>query len=138
VLEFPTERHRVARFASFLNLLGGVLLFYSIQITSSKILVVTGVDGSTSLCWQDQAFLTAFPNHTFTVAGKCHDPASKQATAVISTEHPNFITFGFLCLLVGFFIQYVLERPEPKLPRPERRRQYMLDFKKAQKSKKFK
>jgi hypothetical protein len=134
-MEFPKERHKVARFALFLNLLGGVLLFYSIQITSSKISIVTGLDGSTSMCWQDQSFITAFPNHTFTVAGKCPDSASKQPTAVISTEHPNFITLGFLCLFVGFSIQYILERPEPKLPRPERRRQYMLEFKKAKKAK---
>jgi hypothetical protein len=129
------DRHKVARFALFLNLLGGVLLFYSIQITSSKISIVTGVDGSTSLCWQDQSFITAFPNHTFTVAGSCPVAASKQATAVISTEHPKFIDFGFLCLFGGFLIQYILERPEPILPRPERRRQYMLEFKKAKRSK---
>ena len=128
-------RHKVARFALFLNLLGGVLLFWSIQLTSSKISVVTGTDGSTSLCWENRSFVTAFSNGGWSMAGPCPTASLRQQTAVISTEHPNFIRIGFLFIFVGFLIQYWLERPDPALPRPERRRQYMLEFKKQKRFK---
>jgi hypothetical protein len=120
------KRHKLARFALFLNLFGGVLLFYSIQLASSKISVVTGTDGSTSLCWENRSFITARPNGSWGMAGPCPTASVRQETAVITTEHPTFIKIGFFFLLVGFFIQFWLEREEPLLPRAERRRQYNL------------
>lgn len=123
------NRHKAVRFALFLNLLGGVLLFYSIQVTSSKISIVNGVDGSTSLCWNNLAFISASPNGRWVIAGPCPVAANRQQTAVIATEHPTFIRLGFLLVLIGFLIQYWFERDDPLLPRPERRRQQRrLDF----------
>jgi hypothetical protein len=81
------------------------------------------------LCYENQSFITAAPNGAFSIAGPCPKAALRQPAAVISTEHPNFIRLGFFFLFVGFLIQYWLERPEPLLPRPERRRQLRLALK---------
>lgn len=110
-------RHRTARFALFLNFVGTVLLFYSIQITSGKVSIVTGADGSTALCIGPRAFITLLPNGAANLIGPCPESILRASTAIITTEHPGFITFGFALLFFGFIIQYSLERPEQALPR---------------------
>lgn len=103
------------RIALALNVAGGLLLFYSFQATSSSFRLVrrpisaAGVlRGSYEydICVENYTFLATEPEAGAVELGHagCPTPEDDRPAAVVNTEHPNFITIGFLTILLGFII----------------------------------
>jgi len=104
------------RIALFSNLLGAVLLFLSFQATSSNIRMLTTSDGRTAMCVQNRGTLITFPDGKIVIGeSKCPDWEHSRPAAVVSIEHPLFVTIGFVLTALGFLLQFLAiprDRPE--------------------------
>ncbi len=112
---------RWTRIALVSNLLGTLLLFYSFQATSSSFRLIkrstsdiSGVPSEYAICVEDYTLLST-DAHGSMILGSLGCPKNKddRPAAVVNTEHPLFITFGFLLIVFGFICQFFAV-PEPK------------------------
>lgn len=109
------------RIALALNLAGMILLFYSFQATSSSFRLIKRPTGGTfqskydyEICVENYTLLSTDANGDLTL-GHYGCPVTKddRRAAVVNTEHPDFITLGFLLIVAGFIIQFFAV-PEPR------------------------
>jgi hypothetical protein len=109
------------RFALVLNLVGTLLLFLSFQATSSSFRLVKR-DSSRffksekeySICVEDYTLLSTNATGAVAIGHRgCPTSEDDRRAAVVNTEHPLFITFGFALILIGFALQFFAV-PEPK------------------------
>ncbi len=108
------------RIALALNLAGTLLLFYSFQATSSSFRLVSrpqrnamGVFTEYDICVKDYTLLQTNLHGVGIGHMGCPTSEDDRPAAVVNTEHPMFITFGFCLIVIGFVIQF-LAVPEPK------------------------
>lgn len=102
------------RLALFLNLLGAALLFFSFQATSSNFILITGSDGTSALCVNGKSLVAELPGHGWRIGGApCPELEHGRPTAVVNSEHPFFVTLGFIITIIGFALQF-LAIPGPR------------------------
>lgn len=112
------EKFHWAILSGFLNLCGAVLLFYSLQISSTNFMLVTLVNGNQALCAGRNALFVWTPNGlNIGMSNACSEARNGKPTAMVNSEHPDFIGFGLGLMLVGFPAQLFsiekLKHPEP-------------------------
>jgi hypothetical protein len=111
------------RIALALNLIGTLVLFFSFQATSSSFRLIRRPIG-TGLFSNEYEYDICVENYTLVMADPtiggvglghrgCPTAEEDRRAAVVNTEHPNFITLGFLMIFFGFFIQFFAV-PEPR------------------------
>ena len=97
-----------ARIALLCNLLGTVLLFLSFQATSSKFRLITTSDGRSALCVYNRAYIVTSENGEWSMGTfNCPEWEHAKAVAVVSVEHPIFVTIGFVLATLGFLLQFL-------------------------------
>ena len=110
------------RIALVLNVCGAILLFYSFQATSSSFRLIrrTGNSALThdiseySICVEDYTLLSTDARRgIFMGHSGCPTAQDDRRAAVVNTEHPTFVTIGFLSIVAGFIIQFFAV-PEPR------------------------
>jgi hypothetical protein len=108
------------RIALALNVAGTILLFYSFQATSSSFRLISRSQPSVmgkyteyAICVKDFTLLETNGHGVGIGHFGCPTSEDDRPAAVVNTEHPRFITLGFLMIVVGFIIQYFAV-PEPK------------------------
>ena len=102
------------RFALLCNFLGAILLFLSFQATSSNFKLITASDGSSALCVNNRAMMTARPDGGWSIGGgTCPEWEHARPAAVVNSEHPIFVTLGFVLTVLGFLLQF-LALPGPR------------------------
>lgn len=90
------------------------MLFLSFQATSSDFKLVTTSSGDSALCVNGRAMIVARSNGGWLIGSRtCPDFEKAKPAAVVNSEHPVLITFGFLLSTLGFLLQY-LSFPSPK------------------------
>jgi hypothetical protein len=102
------------RVALALNLGGTLVLFFSFQATSSAFRLIrrpisTGIfrtEYDYEICVEDFTLLATNKHGVMFGHYGCPVAPDDRPAAVVNTEHPNFITLGFLMILAGFFIQF--------------------------------
>jgi hypothetical protein len=90
-----------------------VLLFYSFQATSSSFRLITRSEGEIfksgteySICIGDYTLLSTNVHGGIIMGHRgCPPSENVRPAAVVNTEHPFFVTIGFLMIILGFFIQ---------------------------------
>ena len=121
------------------SLIGTLLLFYGLQITSlPNIQLGVEDDGTAAVCWGDDAIFKMGPNGNphnleFLQGQRNGCPKDRVPMAVISGDHPYFIRAGLLLIIVSTVLNLVAEARERTLKftgdRAERRRQMKLALK---------
>lgn len=100
------------------------MLFYSFQATSSSFRLIrrpvsTGglfrQEYEYDICVEDYTLLMSDPATGGMSLGHqgCPRTEDDRPAAVVNTEHPFLVTLGFLCIVVGFMIQF-FSVPEPR------------------------
>ncbi|HTV83386.1 MAG TPA: hypothetical protein VME18_12105 [Acidobacteriaceae bacterium] len=99
------------------------MLFYSFQATSSSFRLIRRPVGSGifrqeyeyDICVEDYTLILADPAIGGVGLGHrgCPTTPDDRPAAVVNTEHPFFVTLGFLLILLGFTIQFFAV-PEPR------------------------
>jgi len=104
--------HR-AVLSAFLNLLGSLLLFYSLQFSSSEFLLETLDNGHQALCVNGNAmFEWRAGGVALGRADACKNATGAKPTALINTDHPAFVGWGLGMLFLGFLLQiFSIEKP---------------------------
>jgi hypothetical protein len=109
------------RIALALNVGGTLILFFSFQATSSSFRLIrrpisNGLfrnEYDYEICVEDYTFLSTNKRGIILGHEGCPVASDDRPAAVVNTEHPNFITLGFLMIFSGFFIQF-FSVPEPR------------------------
>ena len=108
------------RIALVLNLFGALLLFYSFQATSSSFRLIKrpsaffNEEYEYDICVEDYTLLSTNARSSMSIGhAGCPAAANDRRAAVVNTEHPLFITLGFLSIIIGFIIEFFAV-PEPK------------------------
>jgi hypothetical protein len=100
-----------ARFALAANLVGSILLFYSFQATSSDFKLTTQdlaqSEQKYAICAGDLVLASADTRHNTNFGTGENCPEKAKSAAIVNTEHPAFITAGFILLVFGFVLQYL-------------------------------
>lgn len=103
-----------------MNLVGALLLFYSFQATSSSFRLIkrpaNSVVGSSpeyDMCVGDYTLLSTQGDDVTLGQHGCPTTADDRRAAVVNTEHPLFVTIGFLFLVGGFIVEFFAV-PEPR------------------------
>ena len=95
----------MAQLSAVLNLVGAVLIFYSFQAASTKLLLVTAADKSgASFCIGDVAVFSV-RNHNVTMGTTCPPNTGKKPTAIVNTDAPWASFTGWIVLGLGFLLQ---------------------------------
>lgn len=117
------NRHTWARLALVCNLLSAVLLFWALQFGTTDLRILTKPNGQFAFCVGPNAAFVMDQNGGLGIGTRCPDWGTGKPAAMVNTSHPTFVKWGFLFLLIGFFIQLlIVESPEKTLTRAERRR----------------
>ena len=126
-----TKLRKLTIFPLCLDLLGTLLLFFSFQITSTDFVITKTDDGKTAFCVGRSALFVADPNGGMGFGTRCPNFEAGIPIAAIYTAHPSFVTWGFVCILLGFAAQLLgALKPSKILSRPERRRKSREERKK--------
>jgi hypothetical protein len=103
------------RIALSLNVLGALLLFLSFQATSSSFRLIKRPipsavfqkpEYSYEICVEDFTLLSTYKQGVAFGHEGCPAATDDRPAAVVNTEHPVFVTIGFLLILFGFIVQY--------------------------------
>lgn len=110
----PMAKYRMARWSAFLNLLGALLVFLSFQTASTNLLFVTerGTK-NVAFCIGDRAvFGLTHDGQGMTMGFACPLGSDAKPAAVINTDSPWLMVFGWSVLVLGFFLQlFSVEKP---------------------------
>lgn len=112
-------RYRVAQLSASLMIVGSFLVFYAFQATSTGFLVYThGRYGEAAMCVGDppQSMIAMGANGELAIGMRGLDNSCSQGKnfAVVNTDSPRLVRFGWVLVLLGFILQIVsIERPIP-------------------------
>jgi hypothetical protein len=102
------------RLALALNVIGGGILFFAFQATSSNLRLITTPDGYTAICVDKRTLIATGPQGGLLMGmSTCPDWEHSRPAAVVNFEYPWFVSIGFGLLMCGFLIQF-LAVPDPK------------------------
>ena len=110
-------KYRLALLSALLTLFGSLLVFYAFQVTSTGFVVYThGSHGEAAMCVGDppRSMLAMGPNGEFLMGVRGLDKSCSQGKnfAVVNTDSPRLMGFGWILVVVGFVLQVVsIERP---------------------------
>ncbi len=95
-----------------LNTVGAFLLVFSLQITSTDLVLVSSKDNtSAAFCIGDRAVF-GIEGSAMIMGYKCPDRPSRKPAAVINSEHPGMFRWGLILTFVGSLLQvFLLEKP---------------------------
>jgi hypothetical protein len=82
----------------------GILLFYSLTITSSPFKPIVTTDG-VHLCFNGKLLVAGFGGPLVLSSDPCPGWDAGKPAALVSTERPSFIPLGFALLGISFLLQ---------------------------------
>jgi hypothetical protein len=98
-------QHLVCKYlAAIFGLAAGILLFYSLTITSSPFKPIMTVDGA-HLCFDGKLLAAGYGGPLVLTSDPCPGWDKGKPAALVSAEHPNFIRWGLFLLGTSFFLQ---------------------------------
>jgi len=100
-----TIQHLVIKYvAATFGLVAGILLFFSLTITSSPFKPIVTVDGA-HLCFDGKLLAAGYGGPLVLTSDPCPGWDQAKAAALVSSEHPNFIQWGLIFLVISFGLQ---------------------------------
>lgn len=106
------KRYCVALAALLLNAVGAFFLVFSLQVTSTDLVLVSSKDdASAAFCIGDRAVFGIEGQATM-FGYACPDLSSRKPAAVINSESPRLFRWGLICTFIGSLLQVLLlEKP---------------------------
>jgi hypothetical protein len=101
-----TNQRLVKYGAAICGFLAGILLFYSLTVTSSPFKPILTTDGA-HLCFDGKLLAAGFGGPLVLSTEPCPGWDKAKPAASVSAEHPRFIRWGFALLWISFFLQLV-------------------------------
>jgi hypothetical protein len=99
-----TIQHLVKSLAAIFGLAAGILLFYSLTITSSPFKPIVTVDGA-HLCFNGKLLAAGYGGPLVLSSDPCPGWDEGKPAALFSAEHPKFIRWGLFLLVISFGLQ---------------------------------
>ncbi len=100
-----TVQHLVIKYvAATFGLVAGILLFFSLTITSSPFKPIVTVDGA-HLCFDGKLLAAGYGGPLVLTSDPCPGWNQAKPAALVSAEHPNFIQSGLILLVISFGLQ---------------------------------
>jgi hypothetical protein len=101
-----------SRVFSLLNLLGllcsavaGVLLLYAIPLERTNYRLVETKTHEVSICFSEKKVVAGYGGPLVAGDEPCPSGIGPSVTPAIQYEHPSFVTWGLLALVIGFVLQ---------------------------------
>jgi hypothetical protein len=90
--------------AAICGFVAGILLFYSLTITSSPFKPIVTADGA-HLCFNGKLLVAGYGGPLVLSPDPCPGWTEGNPAALVSAEHPYFIRWGLFLLVISFGLQ---------------------------------
>ncbi len=90
--------------AAICGFAAGILLFYSLTVTSSRFKPILTSDGA-HLCFDGKLLAAGYGGPLGLSSDPCPGWDEEKPAALVSAEHPKFIGWGFALLGLSFVLQ---------------------------------
>jgi hypothetical protein len=98
-----TSQRGIKYASAFCGFAAGILLFFSITVTSSPFKPILTKDGA-QLCFDGRLLAAGFGG-PLGLAGPCPGWDKAKPAALVSSEYPKFVKLGFILLFSSFTLQ---------------------------------
>jgi hypothetical protein len=89
----------------FVSVVGGVLLFYFLELKPSEFRLVKQHDGGMALCLKDKRVESGYGGGLIVTDEPCPEMDTTGPTAEVVSSKPAFATWGLRLIIAGFVFQ---------------------------------